>query len=327
MESWSPTIAASNARRVLRYGASRGVELRAGELTSARARVPAQHMFSIWEQLGAALDRALPIQLAQRSSLEDLQLLGFVITSAPTLRQGLEAFVRYGALLSEAFVWSLAVEPRSFEIRWHCRVPIGPGVRLALETSLAQVVQGIRQLAGADVDPTRVELAHAAPARAAEHRAFFRCPVQFEATRYCLSFPRHVLEAVPPHGNRALFEYLCGQAELALAELAPQPLAARVRSGVARELSSGRVPRLPALARELGASTRSLRRQLAADSLRFRDLVDDARRAQAQQLLAQSHLSVSRVAFELGFANASAFAHACQRWFGVAPGELRRCPR
>lgn len=324
MDSWSPTIAASNVQRVLSFGLSRGVELHADQGQPAPARVPARRMFEIWQQLGAALDRSLPIELAQRSSLEDLQLLGFVITSAPTLREGLEAFVRYGALLSEAFVWSLALEPRSVEIRWQCHVPIGQGVQLALETSLGQVVQGVRQLAGADVDPARVEIAHPAPARSAAHRAFFRCPVQFEAARYCVSFPRNVFDAVPPRGNRPLFEYLRAQAELALAELVPQPLAARVQNSLVRELSAGRVPRLPALARELGASERNLRRQLAAESQSFRELLDDARRERARQLLARPHVSLSRVALELGFADASALTHACQRWFGLTPGELRR---
>lgn len=324
---WAPTIAASNARRVVRYGMSRGVppgSIGAGPEGDVRAnaRVPAGRMFEIWAQLGVALDCALPIQVAQRSSLEDLQLLGFVVTTAPTVREGLEAFVRYGALLSDAFVWSLSVEPRSVEVRWQCRVPIESGVRISLETSLAQVVQGVRQLVGSDLDPLRVEFAHPAPAQTAAHRAFFRCRVDWNGARYRVVFPRYILDSTPPQANRALFQYLCGQAELHLAELTPQPLAARVRAELARELLDGHVPRLADVARRLGVSERSLRRQLASESISFRNLVDRERRERARTLLSQPRASVTRVALDLGFADASALAHACRRWFASAPGEL-----
>ncbi|HKP64611.1 MAG TPA: AraC family transcriptional regulator ligand-binding domain-containing protein [Polyangiales bacterium] len=324
---WLPTIAASNARRVLRFGTSRGVSpasIGAGAESETRpnARVPAGRMFEIWQQLGAALDCALPIQVAQRSSLEDLQLLGFVVSTAPTLREALEAFVRYGALLSDAFVWSLSYEPRSVEVRWHCRVPIESGVRISLETSVAQVVQGVRQLLGSELDPLRVEFAHPAPADTAAHRGFFRCRVDWNGARYRVVFPNHVLDAAPRQANRALFQYLCSQAELQISELAPQPLAARVRAELARELLDGHVVRLSEVAQRLGMSERSLRRQLAAESISFRHLLDSERRERARTLLAQPGASVTRVALELGFADASALAHASRRWFARAPGDL-----
>jgi Arabinose-binding domain of AraC transcription regulator, N-term len=98
--AWSPTIAASNARRVLRFGMNRGVEpshLSALSPSSDRldARVPAGCMFELWARLAAALDRSVSIQVAEHSTLEDLQLLGFTLTTAPTVEEGLSAFLRY----------------------------------------------------------------------------------------------------------------------------------------------------------------------------------------------------------------------------------------
>src|SRR5262249_29014560 len=153
----------------------------------------ARRMFELWSQLVAALASGLPIELAQRSCLEDLELLGFAVTTAPSLREGIAAFVKYSALLSDAFRWSLRETPRTLEVRWHSLVPVDLGVRVALETSLGQFAQGVRQVAGAEVDPLRVEFAHAAPARAALHRAFFRCPVAWEAGTYRLVFARDLL--------------------------------------------------------------------------------------------------------------------------------------
>jgi AraC-like DNA-binding protein len=329
--AWSPTVAASNARRIVGYGVRRGVDprmlgaalLRDIEAERPDARVPAPRMFQIWTQLGTALDRALPIQVAESFRLDDLALLGFVATTAPSVRDGLEAFMRYAGLLTDAFTWDLALERNSFEVRWQYRVPLDPGVCMALETSLAQYVQAIRELAGADVDPIRVGFRHPLPVRAAAHRAFFRCRVEFDAPRYHVVFPRHVLEAEPRQSNRVLWRYLCAQAELVKRSLAPEPLAARIRSEVARCLADGRTPRLDQLARQLGTSQRSLRRQLSADAINFRTLVDSERRERARELLANPAISITRAALELGFADPSALAHACRRWFGRAPRELR----
>lgn len=323
---WAPTIAASNARRVQRFGLSRGVSPAqvglANELPDGR--VPARRMFELWTHLLAALDPALPIQVAEASSLEDLQLLGFTLITAPTVRDGLEAFMRFSPLLSDAFGWRLSCEGRALEIRWQVRVALEPGVRISLETSIAQFVKGIRQLAGDDVDPLRVSFAHPAPRRLAAHRAFFRCQVDFDTGVYRALFPRHVLEMVPRQANRPLWSYLCSQAERAVSALGPQPLAARVRSEIADGVAAGCVPRLSELADRLGTSERSLRRQLAADAISFRKLIDEQRRERARELLSAPDASVTRVALDLGFVDSSALTHACQRWFSCPPGELRR---
>jgi AraC-like DNA-binding protein len=322
--TWSPTIAASNARRVFDFGLSRGVE--PADLDAihdpAQPRIPARRMFALWRQLGAALDAAAPIQVAERFSLDDLQLLGFVIGTAPTVREGLEAFVKYGALLSDAFVWSLEIAARTIDVRWHCRVPRDAGVCISLETSIAQVVQGVRQLAGADIDPLRVEFAHAAPHRTAAHRAFFRCKIDWDGRCYRVIFPRHVLDTAPRQASPALFRYLCAEAELSVRALVPQPLVARVRDEVARSLWEGRIPQLSELAPRLGMSERTLRRRLAEQSIGYRKLVDSERRERARELLERRDASVTRVALELGFADVSALSHACRRWFARSPAQL-----
>jgi AraC-like DNA-binding protein len=77
-----------------------------------------------------------------------------------------------------------------------------------------------------------------------------------------------------------------------------------------------------AVAKALRCSDRTLRRALAAEKTSFRELLDDQRRARAALLVQRGDLSVSEAAFEAGFSDASAFTHACQRWFGSAPRAL-----
>jgi AraC-like DNA-binding protein len=66
-------------------------------------------------------------------------------------------------------------------------------------------------------------------------------------------------------------------------------------------------------------SERSLRRVLESEGVRFRDLLDRARRQHAERLMARGGRSLSVIALSCGYADVSAFSHACRRWFGASP--------
>ncbi|MCW5803036.1 MAG: helix-turn-helix transcriptional regulator [Deltaproteobacteria bacterium] len=86
---------------------------------------------------------------------------------------------------------------------------------------------------------------------------------------------------------------------------------------VRRALGQGAAS-LPDVARRIGTSSRTLRRHLEREGLTLRGLVDDVRRARADELLAAG-TAVKEVAFALGFSEPSAFSRAYKRWTGRAP--------
>ncbi len=318
------TVAASNAERVVRFGVSRGLSPeRANALVPKSTRIAHERMAGIWDELGKTLGSPdLGIALAMRSKLEDLGVLGFAVMTAPRADAALATFVRFSTLLSDAQRWEVTSDRRSVEVRLFMARAHTLGERLSQETAIAQLVGAIRQLCGADVDPERIELAHEdRPTRT--HRDWLRCPMGHGARFHRVVFARSVFEATPPSANEALHRYLCGRAESEASALAPRPLATRVAIEIARLLAIGEEPRLPAVAATLGTTPRSLRRALERSGASFRTIADDARRDRARELLASEHIDVTRAAFECGFADASAFTHACRRWFGKSPSELR----
>jgi AraC-like DNA-binding protein len=70
-------------------------------------------------------------------------------------------------------------------------------------------------------------------------------------------------------------------------------------------------------------SERTLARRLAAENLTFLGIREDMRRDLAQHYLADPTLSVSRIAWLLGFQEVSAFTHAFRRWTGHSPSRMR----
>lgn len=325
------SVAASNARRVLGYGQSRGFALparnaqRLPHADDPLARIPAAQMFALWEELASGLDAPdLPIALALRSRLEDLELLGFVVLTAPTLAAAFRAFAHYSPLLNDGGRWELALGGDHLEMQWYGSDPLRLGVRLSHETAVAQMVNGVRQLFGPDIDPVRVSLRHGAPATLRAHREFLCCPLEFDAPLDRVAFRRELAEAVPPGANEALWRYLRAQADQRLEQLAPRSLSERVRQEIERTLALGEQPAMVRLAHGLQMSERTLRRALSAEHLRFGELVDEARRARATILLERGDRSITRIALDAGYSDTSAFTHACQRWFGKSPSELTR---
>ncbi|HAA59092.1 MAG TPA: hypothetical protein DCE42_30335 [Myxococcales bacterium] len=56
----------------------------------------------------------------------------------------------------------------------------------------------------------------------------------------------------------------------------------------------------------------------------FRTLLQGYQRQKASELLLQTNMSTEKIAWKLGFSEASAFSRAFQRWTGCAPGAFRR---
>jgi AraC-like DNA-binding protein len=76
------------------------------------------------------------------------------------------------------------------------------------------------------------------------------------------------------------------------------------------------------MATEIGVSTRTVHRMLAADGLKYADLADQVRIEQAPRLLRRG-LSTDAVAEALDYSDARSFRRAFERWTGETPARFR----
>jgi AraC-like DNA-binding protein len=95
-----------------------------------------------------------------------------------------------------------------------------------------------------------------------------------------------------------------------------------VENAIAPLLPHG-TARVPEIARRLGMSPRTLGRRLAAERLTFSTVLDRLRADLARRYLQDKDLPISKIAWLLGYAESSAFTHACKRWIGRTPREVR----
>lgn len=76
-------------------------------------------------------------------------------------------------------------------------------------------------------------------------------------------------------------------------------------------------------ARALRMSKRTFQRRLQDHSMTFHDVLGTVRARQAKELLRKPGCSISDVAWQMGYADATGFSHAFRRWTGLSPRAFR----
>jgi AraC-like DNA-binding protein len=64
-----------------------------------------------------------------------------------------------------------------------------------------------------------------------------------------------------------------------------------------------------------------LARRLGEEGLTFNEVLQELKASLATRYLEQDGMPISKIAWLLGFEEASSFSHACRRWTGKSPRE------
>lgn len=70
-------------------------------------------------------------------------------------------------------------------------------------------------------------------------------------------------------------------------------------------------------------SARTFARRLASEGMTFSEVLENLKSHLAQRYLADESLSISQIAWLLGYQEVSAFTHAFKRWTGQTPRQAR----
>jgi AraC-like DNA-binding protein len=196
--------------------------------------------------------------------------------------------------------------------------------RQQIEFIMTALVRILRQLVKHGVSPTRVCFAHLRSRGVSEFERFFHCTAEFGARTDEVALPPLARELPVVSADPYLSKILTRHAEEALSWRSARPsvLRSNVENAITPLLPHDEA-RIAAVARKLGMSTRTLARRLAAEGLSFVSILDDLRAALALRYLGEPDLSISQIAWLLGYREVSSFTHAVRRWTGRTPKQVR----
>jgi AraC-like DNA-binding protein len=269
-------------------------------------------------------DDLLGFNLARLPDLRRIGWLYYVAASAERMNEALCRAARYTTLSNEAAAvhyvdnGNAALEMRYVGVSRHVD-------RHQIEFFVTILVRMCRQLSGLRVLPIKVKFIHCRKVLPAPFLEFMGTDVEFGASADLIVFPESIKNAPVVSADPYLHKLLIGHLEEALALRVSRraSFCATVENEIVRMLPHGK-PRAEEIAQRLGTSQRTFARRLAAEGLSFSELLERLRFDLARRHLADRDLSISEIAWLLGYQEVSAFTHAFKRWAGKTPREARR---
>ena len=293
-------------------------------IDDAEARIPLQKYAAMLE---AAAERSgddcFGLHLGAKAKPQMFDVLGYAVMSCPTLEAALHTACRYTRVLYDDEM-RLDVEDNVAHLMFRI---IGLDVstyRQVTEDKGAHLCSIVQSLASAEWHPLQVRFEHPAPDNFEAHRRVFGCPVLFDQAYNALTFDAALLEDRLATADERLLRILVRVIERTLRELPAQDLFLReVRQLIVDNLPHGNI-RSADIAQRLGMSSRTLQRRFAKHGITYHRLLDQTRHALSLSYLRQPRLTISEIAFLMGYTDVSAFSRAFARFAGTTPGEYRR---
>ena len=268
-------------------------------------------------------DVAIPWLAGGNYDLAALGPLGDAINSAGKVGSALRRLVDFFSLLQDCTDIRLGLEDDMASVSYRILDPdIWPRHHDAMFT-LGIVSQILRR--GTHGAWDKVEFAFEAESH--EMRGdigkVVRAPCTFGADSNQIRFPAAMLDlALPAAANPAAMDVRLLSRSI-VEKRRETPLVDRLSQMVLRDLNTCGIEQ-ERLAREIGMSSRTMRRKLTEQGSSFQQVLDECRMRQAVfEFRVRPDLSIAQIALRLGYAEHSNFTRAFHRWSGVSPQTYR----
>ena len=271
----------------------------------------------------ALKDDCIGLTMARDFDLREIGLLYYVMASSQTLGEALKRLARYSKVTNEALVFGYREGNRLIVNLSYSGISRHSD-RHQIEFCMFAVLRICRVLTGQHLVPQHFWISHHRSGTNSEMARFVGTAVEFGATtdEFALNANARELPLIhaDPYLNNLLLEYC--EAALTDRKGNVSQLRTRVENAISSLLPHGRVL-VDDVARSLGMSKRTLARKLSDEGLKFTEILQHLRRDLAVRYLDDRKLHISKIAWLLGFNEVGAFTHACKRWTGKTPSQIR----
>ena len=266
----------------------------------------------------------LGFQRGQKRQMRRSGLIFYVGQSSPTVADFMHNIARYRRVFSDAVEIDTGSLDRTGQLKWYFNVPAGVQRRQYVEFGASGLLHAIRQAANRVIRPERVTFRHARNTNIEEFRRYFGCEVDFGAPDNMYVFRQSDLSLPLMTSDNDLYGVLLDHCRMVLSDVTRNvpPLIVDVERMIADRLASGEASQ-DQVARALGMSPRTLSRRLSAENTTFFETLENLRKSLSISYLKDSDLSLTEIAYLLGYSGLSSFSEAFKRWTGASPGQYR----
>jgi AraC-like DNA-binding protein len=300
-------------------GALRAIQLRRSDLNDPDGRVPCSLVGAMF---GRAMQERplnnLGTRIAAETPIGAFPLIDYLVLTSESVGQGLKKLSQYFRLVDFPVFLNIREEESSVQILYE-----GPPSPFGFEFGITLCILHLREETANQFHAEHVNFVHT-PDDVAEVEGILACPVRTGQPWNGWVISRDVW-ALPLRRRDPI---LSGLLELQAKDMldrcpASGGTAIRVRRVLISRVAGGDTD-IEAVARTLATSARSLQRQLTAEGVSYRELLEATRKQAAERYLSNSSLPITEVAYLLGYSEVAAFHRAFKRWYDTTPMAFRQ---
>jgi len=249
--------------------------------------------------------------------------LGFAWLASHTLKDALQRLVRYSRIVNNSITAQLEEH--------------GTYLHLILDTSenedeihyagrdagLTAVIKMCRMIYGDAFSPEEIQVTRARSPCAEQLEKFAGCPIIYDSDKNRTLFDRIQAEKRLASGNSELAKINEEVALKYLTTIDRNSIVLLVKSKLVEMMPKGQITE-EMIAKELNMSLRTLQRKLSEERTSFSEIYKMIRQEMANEYIQDSQMSMTEIAYLLGFSEQANFTRAFRRWYGASPSEYRK---
>lgn len=289
----------------------------------ARSGMSLNQFYALWDEaIRLTADQMLALHVAEKVPFGAYHLIDYITAASATPEKAMMHISRSISLLNSALHLSLRRHKNLAYIELHSLHGPQDLPRPYIEYIFASILMRFRFTTQVKWRPCEIQVTYSKPGLSKEYDRIFEAPVRFRMGVNRMVLPSYLMEVNHPIADPEICEVLESLVKRKLREPHADSLV-EIQHALTESLQAGNTS-LTDLSRRLAKSRRSLQRQLQEGGMSFRKLLDTLRHQRAVNLLQERALTVSQIASQLQFSDASSFCHAFERWTGNSPRQYRR---
>jgi AraC-like DNA-binding protein len=283
---------------------------------------PMQYHTVVENALALSQDPLLGIKHGQRLNIASHGFVGFAAMAADDLGQALSLAIRYARTRTLLADIRFHKEDDSAVVQINRLASMPSTFPFVVENIITSFIGVARFLINQqDQMSAVVKLNYSPQAPLSEYERLLGVPVLFNQPHNQVCFPEYLLDVPVSTANatsRGLAESECEKLLIQLDQ--GQDLVIQIRHKLDK---MNAFPTLPIMAKAMASSPRTINRQLAQLNTTYQQILDDARREKAIDLLSYSKINIEQIATQLGYNDPSNFGRAFRRWLNKSPRTFR----
>ena len=307
------------------------VGLDSAKLGDGNARYRLEDMTQLWSAaIEETKDPCFGIKAGKLWAPTTFHALGFAWLASHTLHDALQRLVRYTRIVNNSLSarleehgthLHLMMETSENEqsVHWaeravHCA---------ARDAGMVAVITMCRFLMGENFSPVEIYVTRERSLCGDELEKFVGIPITFNSEKNLTLFDRMRAEQRLATGSSELSRVNEDVAMKYLNSIDRSSVIMLVKAKLVEMMPEGQITE-EEIANQLNMSLRTLQRKLRDEETSFSTIYKSIRQEMANEYIQDSQMSMTEIAYLLGFSEQANFTRAFRRWYGTSPSEYRK---